>query len=69
MTERQRRKAVDAQFDLRLRRIERNSRITLAALCIMVAFAGLEYAGILGRDGQRMVWATAVFDGLAPFVR
>jgi hypothetical protein len=71
MVERARREHVDEMMAMQLSGIERQvakvsrqTAVTMAALCCMVAFAALEYAGIL-HGGSPPIWARAVFDGLS----
>lgn len=63
LVERQRRKYVDDTIDARLRRIERLQRLQLLAFGTMVAFAALEYAGVIG-ENRHPIWARSVFDGI-----
>jgi hypothetical protein len=64
IVERQRRKAEDARVRAQLRATLRWSRTTGIAVLAMVAFASLEYLGIIHQQ-PAPVWARAVFDGIA----
>lgn len=64
LTERARRKAVDAEFGRRLNRIEKRVNVVLAALAFMVGAATLEYAGLIGKNAEHTVWSHAIFDGV-----
>jgi hypothetical protein len=66
LVERARRKEVDAQVWRRLSSIQSRQTVTMCGIGIMVAFAALEYTGIIGPN--RSVWARAMFDGLSYMV-
>jgi hypothetical protein len=64
LVERARRKSVDEAIDRRLRALGRQTSVTMWAVLSMVAFAGLEYFGILG-NSKPPTWAAAVLEGIA----
>jgi hypothetical protein len=63
-TERARRKVVDESTYRRLRIVDRKATITMWGVAAMVAFATLEYLGIMG-NGQVPTWARSIFEGVA----
>ena len=67
LVERSRRKTVDESIDRRLRVLGRQTRITMWGVVTMVAFASLEYFGVIG-NGETPIWARAIFDGAAMVV-
>jgi hypothetical protein len=66
LAERARRKSVDDDTNRRLVILARQVRVTMWLVMTMVAFASLEYLGIMGSE-RTPIWARAMFDGVAVF--
>jgi hypothetical protein len=62
--ERARRKASDRILNVRLGRIERNSRVIMAGIGAMILSAALEYGGIIGKNADHTVWSHSIITGL-----